>query len=423
MALMPPFATIALVLIFARATTELSLSRLNQRHVRARAKDVPPAFRAMIDEATYRRSVDYTLAKSRFGDVASMFDAVVLIAVLFSGVLPWAFGRFSASFGTSTLAMAGFLFVTGIALSIPGLPFAWYAQFKLEERFGFNTTSIKTWILDRMKGFLLAVLLGYPLLALVLKLIEWTGANWWLWAAAVVIAFQLLLLLIAPAIIMPLFNKFTPLPEGALRERLFALARRTRFPSRSIDVMDGSKRSHHSNAFFTGFGRFRKIVLFDTLIAQLTEPELESVLAHEIGHYKKRHVLKLLGVSIACVFVAFAVIAWLARQQWLYRAFGFEHQGGFAAANVVPAMLLFALLAGTISFWVSPFIHIWSRRFEYEADAFAHTAMGEAQSLIQALRKLSEKNLSNLTPHPCYSRFYYSHPTLLERERALRVAG
>jgi len=420
---MPPFATIALVLIFARATTELSLSRLNQRHVRARAKDVPPAFRAMIDEATYRRSVDYTLAKSRFGDVASMFDAVVLIAVLFSGVLPWAFGRFSASFGTSTLAMAGFLFVTGIALSIPGLPFAWYAQFKLEERFGFNTTSLKTWVLDRTKGFLLALLLGYPLLALVLKLIEWRGANWWLWAAAVVIAFQLLLLLIAPAIIMPLFNKFTPLPEGTLRERLFALAQRTNFPTRSIELMDGSKRSRHSNAFFTGFGRFRKIVLFDTLFAQLTEPELESVLAHEIGHYKKRHVLKLLGVSIASVLLAFAAIAWLARQEWLYRAFGFEHQGGFAAANVVPAMLLFALLAGTISFWISPVVHIWSRRFEYEADAFARATMGEAQPLIRALRKLSEKNLSNLTPHPLYSSFYYSHPTLLERERALRIAA
>ncbi len=377
----------------------------------------------MIDEATYRRSVDYTLAKSRFGDVASMFDAVVLIAVLFSGVLPWAFGRFSASFGTSTLAMAGFLFVTGIALSIPGLPFAWYAQFKLEERFGFNTTSLKTWVLDRTKGFLLALLLGYPLLALVLKLIEWRGANWWLWAAAVVIAFQLLLLLIAPAIIMPLFNKFTPLPEGTLRERLFALAQRTNFPTRSIELMDGSKRSRHSNAFFTGFGRFRKIVLFDTLFAQLTEPELESVLAHEIGHYKKRHVLKLLGVSIASVLLAFAAIAWLARQEWLYRAFGFEHQGGFAAANVVPAMLLFALLAGTISFWISPVVHIWSRRFEYEADAFARATMGEAQPLIRALRKLSEKNLSNLTPHPLYSSFYYSHPTLLERERALRIAA
>src|SRR5438034_8824632 len=375
---MPPFVIIALVLILARAIAELWLSRLNQRHVCAHEDEVPPAFRGMIDEATYRRSVDYTLAKSRFGDIANLFDAGLLIALLFSGVLPWAFERFSVSLGTSILAMAGFLFVTGVALSIPGLPFAWYAQFKLEERFGFNTTTTRTWVLDRVKGFLLAGLLGYPLLALVLKLVEWTGANWWLWAAAVVVAFQLLLLLVAPAIIMPLFNKFTPLPEGALRERLFALAQRTDFPTRSIDIMDGSKRSRHSNAFFTGFGRFRKIVLLDTLIAQLTEPQLESVLAHEIGHYKKRHVLKLLGVSIAGVFVTFAAIAWLARQQWFYRAFGFEHQGGFVAANVVPAMLLFALLAGTIRFWFSPLVHIWSRRFEYVAEACARATMVEA---------------------------------------------
>jgi STE24 endopeptidase len=417
---MSPFAIIALILILARIFTELWLSRLNQRHVRAHADEVPPAFRGIIDEVTYRRSVDYTLAKSRFGDLSGVFDAVVLIVLLFSGVLPWGFGKFSATFGNSIWAMAGFLFLTGIALSIPALPFAWYAQFKLEQRFGFNTTSVKTWIVDRIKGLLLTLLLGYPLLALVLKLIEWTGANWWLWAAAVIIAFQLLLLFIAPAVIMPLFNKFTPLPEGELRERLFALAQRTHFPTRSVEVMNGSKRSRHSNAFFTGFGRFRKIVLFDTLIAQLTEPELESVLAHEIGHYKKRHVIKMLGVSIVGVFVAFAAIAWLARQQWFYRAFGFAYQGTFAATNVVPAILLFALLAGTITFWVSPFLHRWSRRFEYEADAFARAAMGETQSLIQALRKLSEKNLSNLTPHPLYSAFYYSHPTLLERECALR---
>ena len=414
------FAIITLVLILARTVTELWLSRLNRCHVRAHRNEVPPAFRGVMDESTYRRSIDYTLLKNRFGNIVNVFDAVVLIAVLFSGLLPWAFGEFD--FATSTLAMAGFLFVTGIALSIPGLPFAWYAQFKIEERFGFNTTSMKMWIVDRLKGLLLAVLLGYPVLVLVLKLIEWTGASWWLWAAAIVVAFELLVLLFAPAIIMPLFNKFTPLAKGALRERLFALARRTGFPTRRIDVMDGSKRSRHSNAFFTGFGRFRKIVLFDTLIAQLTEPEVESVLAHEIGHYKKRHIIKMLSVSIAGVFVAFAAIAWLARQQWFYRAFGFEHQTGFAAANVVPAILLFALLAETISFWVSPFIHIWSRRFEYEADAFARGAMGEKQSLIHALRKLSEKNLSNLTPHPFYSSFYYSHPTLLEREHALQVA-
>jgi len=412
------FAIITLVLILARAVTELWLSRLNRCHVRAHRNEVPPAFRGVMDESTYRRSIDYTLARNRFGNIVNIFDALVLIAVLFSGLLPWAFGKFG--FGTSILAMAGFLFVTGIALSIPGLPFAWYAQFKIEERFGFNTTSAKMWIVDRLKGLLIAALLGYPLLVLVLKLIEWAGASWWLWAAAVVVAFQLLVLLVAPATIMPLFNKFTTLAEGALRGRLFALARRTGFPTRSIEVMDGSKRSRHSNAFFTGFGRFRKIVLFDTLIAQLTEPEVESVLAHEIGHYKKRHIIKMLGVSIASVFVAFAAIAWLAGQHWFYRAFGFEHQAGFAATNVVPAILLFALLAETLGFWFSPLIRIWSRRFEYEADAFARVAMGEKQSLIQALRKLSEKNLSNLTPHPLYSGFYYSHPTLLEREHALQ---
>jgi len=418
MAFLP--SIIALVLILARAIAELWLSRLNQRHVRAHANQVPLAFREMIDNTTYRRSVDYTLAKSRFGEAVTLFDVVLLIALLFSGVLPWTFEKFTATFGASVLAMASFLFAAGVVASVVSLPFAWYAQFKLEDRFGFNTTTLKTWIVDRFKGLLVALSLGFPLLVLVLKLIEWTGSYWWIWSAAVVIVFQLLLMLIAPAVIMPLFNKFTPLPEGSLRERLFALARRTDFPTRSIEVMDGSKRSRHSNAFFTGFGRLRKIVLFDTLTTQLAEPELESVLAHEIGHYKKRHVVKLLGVSIFGVFIGFAAVAWLARQEWLYRAFGFAYHAGFAAANLVPAMLLFALLAGTISFWFSPLVHLWSRRFEYEADAFARATMDDAQPLIQALRKLTEKNLSNLTPHPLFSGFYYSHPTLLERERALQ---
>ena len=418
MAFLP--SIIALVLILARAIAELWLSRLNQRHVRAHANQVPLAFREMIDNTTYRRSVDYTLAKSRFGEVVTWFDVALLIALLFSGVLPWTFEKFTATFGASVLAMASFLFAAGVVASVVSLPFAWYAQFKLEDRFGFNTTTLKTWIVDRFKGLLVALSLGFPLLVLVLKLIEWTGSYWWIWSAAVVIVFQLLLMLIAPAVIMPLFNKFTPLPEGSLRERLFALARRTDFPTRSIEVMDGSKRSRHSNAFFTGFGRLRKIVLFDTLTTQLAEPELESVLAHEIGHYKKRHVVKLLGVSIFGVFIGFAAVAWLACQEWFYRAFGFAYHAGFAAANLVPAMLLFALLAGTISFWFSPLVHLWSRRFEYEADAFARATMDDAQPLIQALRKLTEKNLSNLTPHPLFSGFYYSHPTLLERERALQ---
>jgi STE24 endopeptidase len=272
-----------------------------------------------------------------------------------------------------------------------------------------------------MKRLLLAVVLALPLLVLVLKLIDWTGPSWWIWAATIVIAFQFLFLLITPALILPLFNKFTPLPEGTLRDRLFALARRTNFPTRNIEVMDGSKRSRHANAFFTGFGRLRKIVLYDSLVAELGEPELESVLAHEIGHYKKRHVIKLLGVSIASVIISFAGIAWLTHEQWFYRAFGFEYHTGLAAGNVVPAMLLCALLGGTISFWFSPLLHVWSRRFEYEADAFARATMGDGRPLMQALRKLTEKNLSNLTPHPIYSGFYYSHPSLLERERALQM--
>src|SRR4051812_19141609 len=235
---MSPFAITALILILARTGAELWLSRMNQNHVRAHANEVPSAFRGIIDEATHRRAVDYTLAKGRFGDVANVFDSLLLVAVLFSGVLPWFFGKFSANLGTSIWSMAGFLFLVGIAVSIVTLPFAWYAQFKLEERFGFNTTTMKTWLLDRVKGFLLAAALGYPLLAIVLKLIEWTGGDWWLWAAAIVVAFQLLLLLVAPTVIMPLFNEFTPLPPGTLRERLFALAQRADFPTRSIELMD-----------------------------------------------------------------------------------------------------------------------------------------------------------------------------------------
>jgi STE24 endopeptidase len=413
------FAMTALILILVRRLAEWWLDRLNQRHVLAHSAEVPLAFRDFIDEPTYRRSVEYTLAKSRFGRVTDVFDTVVLVVVLFSGVMPYTFNLFSSTFGESVWAMAGFLFVAGMALSVVGLPFDWYAQFRLEQRFGFNTTTLKTWVMDRIKGLLLAVVLGLPLLVLVLEVIKWTGAWWWVWAWLLVVSFQLLLMLLAPALIMPLFNKFTPLPEGTLRERLFALARRTGFPTRSIDVMDGSKRSRHSNAFFTGFGRFRKIVLFDTLVAQLTEPELEAVLAHEIGHYKKRHVIKLLAVSITGTLVAFAAISWLARQEWFYRAFGFEPRTDFAPAAIVPAMLLFALLSGAISFWLTPLMNRWSRRFEYEADAFAKDSMAEAHALTGALRKLNEKNLSNLTPHPLYSGFYYSHPTLLERERAL----
>ncbi|MBI4324826.1 MAG: M48 family metallopeptidase [Chloroflexi bacterium] len=404
---------LTLLLVLARWAAQLWLDRLNRRHVLAHAGAVPEAFKDSIDPATYAKSVRYTLAKSRLSQVEDTYGVALLLAVLFSGVLPWGFDWFTTCLGHSAWAMAAFLFVTGIVLALPGLPFDWYAQFRLEERFGFNTTTPKTWWLDRLKGLLLSLVLGYPLLVLILKLVHWTGGAWWLWAWASVLGVQLLMVVLAPILILPLFNKFTPLPEGSLRERLLALGQRTGFHAKSIQAMDGSKRSRHSNAFFTGFGRFRKIVLFDTLIQQLTEPELEAVLAHEIGHYRKKHVPKMLLWSAASLLAGFCAVAWLARQEWFYRAFGFE------PGSIVPALLLFALLSGVVTFWFAPLFHLWSRRYEYQADAFAASTMGETQSLIGALRKLNEKNLSNLTPHPLYSGFNYSHPTLLEREQAL----
>lgn len=407
-------AAIALLLILARWAAQLWLEQLNRRQVVAHAGAVPEAFKGVMDEATYAKSVSYTLAKGRLEQVEATWNSAVLLAVLLSLVLPWAFHGCIQWLGGSAWAMGAFLLGVGIALSLPGLPLDWHDQFRLEERFGFNTTTQKVWWLDRLKGLLLAIVLGYPLLVLVLKLVEWTGAWWWLWAWGALLGFQLLMLVLAPVLILPLFNKFTPLPEGALRERLLGLAARTRFRARSIQVMDGSKRSRHSNAFFTGFGRFRKIVLFDTLIEQLAAPELEAVLAHEIGHYQKKHILKMLLVSAVSSLAGFWLISLLAGQEWFYRSFGFE------PGSMVPALLLFGLLSGVITFWLSPLAHWWSRRHEYQADAFAAEVMSEPGPLISALRKLNAKNLSNLTPHPFYSGFYYSHPTLLERERALR---
>jgi STE24 endopeptidase len=404
---------LTLGLILARLAAELWLASLNHRHVLAHAGEMPKAFRGIIDEPTYKESVAYTLAKGRLGNIEGTYNTGVLLVVLFSGALPWAFHLFSQGLGLSAWAMAAFLYATGLAVSLPGWPFDWYAQFRLEQKFGFNTTTPKIWWSDRLKGLLLALVLGYPLSVLILKIVQWTTVWWWLWAWGVVLAFQLLIGLLAPVLILPLFNKFTPLPEGGLRERLLDLAKRTQFRARSIQLMDGSKRSRHSNAFFTGLGRFRKIVLFDTLVQQLTEPELEAVLAHEIGHFKKKHIPKMLGFAAACSLVGFYLISVLARQEWFYRAFGFEPK------NVAPALLLLGLLAGTVTFWFSPLIHWWLRRYEYQADAFAARVMSGTQSLIGALRKLNEKNLSNLTPHPYYSGFYYTHPTLLEREQAL----
>ncbi len=407
------FPILCAALIVAKWTAQIWLECLNLRHARRHAGQVPPALAGVMTPETYAKSFDYTLAKSRFEMAELTWGVIVLATVLFSRVLPWFYRAFQNVAGSSIWAQAAFLVAVGVALAAADLPFDWHAQFDLEERFGFNTTTAATWWMDRLKGLLLALALGYPLLVLILKLVGWLGAAWWFWAWVCLAVFQLVMMLAAPVLILPLFNKFTPLPPGELRERLLALGRRAGFRARDIQVMDGSKRSRHSNAFFTGLGRFRKIVLFDTLTQQLDGRELEAVLAHEIGHYKKGHVPKTIALSLGGGLLAFYVISVLARQDWFLGGFG------FAAGQMAPALLLFALLSAVVTFWASPLFHALSRRHEYEADAFAVELTRESGPLISALRKLNEKNLSNLTPHPIYSRFYYSHPTLQEREAAL----
>jgi STE24 endopeptidase len=411
------FPILCAALIVAKWTAQIWLEWLNQRHARRHAEQVPPALAGAMTPETYAKSVDYTLAKSRLETVELTWGAVVLCAVLFSGVLPWFYQVFQRAAGSSIWAEAGYLVAVGVALAVTDLPFDWHAQFDLEERFGFNTSTTATWWMDRLKGLLLALALGYPLLVLILKLVAWLGAAWWFWAWVCLAVFQLVMMVVAPVLILPLFNKFAPLPPGELRESLLALGRRAGFRARDIQVMDGSKRSRHSNAFFTGLGRFRKIVLFDTLTQQLDGRELEAVLAHEIGHYKKGHIPKTIALSLGGGLLAFYVISVLARQDWFLGGFG------FAAGQMAPALLLFALLSGVVTFWMSPLFHGLSRRHEYEADAFAAELTQESGPLISALRKLNEKNLSNLMPHPVYSGFYYSHPTLQEREAALAVVG
>lgn len=408
-----PAVLIVVGFLCAKLLLQFWLEILNAREVQSHRGALPASFLGVMDESTYQKSVEYTLAKSRFSRVQLSWDVVVLGLVLFSGLLPALYRMLVPSAGASVFGEAAYLFVVGVLLALPSMPLDWIEQFRLEERFGFNMSTQRTWWMDRIKGLLLSLVLGYPLLLLILKLVQWTGDRWWLWAWALVLGFQLVMVVLAPILIMPLFNKFSPLPEGPLRDRLLALGKRTGFTAAAIQVMDGSKRSKHSNAFFTGFGQFRKIVLFDTLISQLLEVELEAVLAHEIGHYKRKHIPKMLLLSAAGLLLAFFIIAKLAEQPWFYRAFGFE------PGSIVPALLLFSLLSGVVTFWFSPLFNLLSRRFEYQADSYAARTMNETDSLIGALRKLNEKNLSNLTPHPLYSGFYYSHPTLLERERAL----
>lgn len=392
---------------------ERVLAVLNARYVEKHRAAIPPPLSGLVTPENYARTAEYTLAKARFGHVQAAIGAALTLTILFSGLLPWLQRQVLAlGYGelTSGVLLLGAFTVINMLLQ---LPLTAYSTFGLEARFGFNKTTPKTFILDRVKGLVISAVLGAPFLYALLAFMTRSGPLWWLWAALFVVAFQLVMMVLYPLVISPLFNKFTPLQEGELKTRLEALARHTNFALQGIFVMDGSKRSAHSNAYFTGLGKARRVVLFDTLVNQMSVPELAGVLAHEIGHYKLGHIPKMLVLMSALILASFYALSLLLNWPPLYAAFG------LGEPNAAMGLLLFSLIAGVFTFWLGPFMNALSRKHEYEADAYAAEQTQDAPSMASALLKLHKENLSNLTPHPAFSAWHYSHPTLLERLAAL----
>ena len=407
------FAAFTGALVIMRGVAEWWLDQFNVTHIQGHQGKMPPAWKSVMDASTFSRSVNYTVAKGKFSQWSGIYGTLILLAALFSGLLPVMEQTWTGHLGASIWIQSGFLCTVSTLLALFDLPWNFWSQFHLEERFGFNKSNRKLWAVDQLKMFILGWAIGWPMITLLLWIVEKAGDQWWVWAWCVLLVFQIVMLILAPMLILPLFNKLTPLDEGSLKDRLLLLAGRTGFGMSAIQVMDGSRRSGHSNAFFTGFGKFRRIVLFDTLIEQLNEREVEAVLAHEIGHFKKRHVLLMMGIGLAGMLVQLWIVAWVAKQTWFFSAFG------FAQTSMPIAFMIFFLILGTVTFWISPLSHLLSRQFEYQADAYAAQATGDRKALTDALRKISLENLSNPVPHPLYSFVYYSHPTLLEREKAL----
>jgi STE24 endopeptidase len=405
-----------LLFFFLDYAVELALSLLNLGHVRKNAGAVPPAFAGVIDGETYSRSVTYTLTRGRFGLLAGGFSSAVLLVIVLTGCL----GLLDEAIRSLPIHpyFQGILVIGAVSLAfwLFALPFSLYSTFSIETRFGFNRTTPGLYVIDTLKGFAISAVIGIPVLLGLFLFMDRTGRFWWIWAFAAMSVFQIVMSILAPLVIAPMFNKFTPLQDGELKSAIMELAGRLGFRTRGIFVVDSSKRSRHSNAYFTGLGRAKRIVLFDTLIASSTQEEILSVLAHEIGHEKKNHVKKGIAVSLAFSLAGFWIISLLLPYLPLYQAFGF-HRAGYHAI-----LILLAFCSGPFTFFLQPLSSIWSRRHEYEADRFAVQGVGSAKGMISALLRLTRENLSNLTPHPLYSFFHYSHPTLAERIAALEEA-
>jgi STE24 endopeptidase len=407
------FKIVFLVLFSLHFLFERILSVLNTRHVLANKDQVPAAVSGVVSPETYSRSIEYTLAKARFGHVSAVWSTLVVMAFLFGDLIS-GFVAFTGFLEFEEIGWGVALIVAiSIANSLMHLPLEIYGTFFLEKRFGFNKTTIGTFIVDKIKGLLLLGVLGIPFLYALIYFVTQSGDLWWLWAALFVIGFQFLMMILFPLVIAPLFNKFTPLQDGELKSKLDELARKCDFATRGIFVVDGSKRSTHSNAYFTGIGKARRIVLFDTLIQQLSVAELTAVLAHEIGHYKKKHIVKFLAISVAFTFAGFYILNLVIDWDPMYQAFS------LGVPSRAKGLIVISLIAGSFTFWLEPLMNRLSRKHEYEADAYAVEQTGSSEPMQGALLKLHEKNLSNMTPHPLFSAYHYSHPTLLERLKAL----
>ena len=383
---------------------------LAQRQMRFVAKhrdSVPAEFAEKVTLAEHQKAADYTIAKLRLGVLENGVSAIILIGFTLLGGLQILNISLSQLLGDGITQQIALLGSIAIISGMVDLPFSWYKQFHLEERFGFNRMGKKLFFIDMMKGLGVGAAIGIPLLWVILSLMAKAGDLWWLWAWVVLTVFSLLMQWIFPSFIAPLFNKFQPLPDGALKTQIEALLARCEFASQGLFVMDGSKRSAHGNAFFAGMGKAKRIVFFDTLIEKLNPGEVEAVLAHELGHFKCKHIRKRLLVSFALSFGMFALLGWISTQAWFYTDLGVMpnlngYNGGLALA-------LFMLVSPVFSFFFTPLASIASRKHEYEADGFAATK-SSAKDLISALVKLYQDNASTLTPDPIYTAFYSSHP-------------
>ena len=414
------FIIIFLVGVFIQLCLDQILEFIDFRHRKLYGRQIPEELAGQFSDEILDKTCRYEDAKYKFWIPRTFVSTAISLVLYFCGFYSWLFELIWSWCGRTFLTLFIFIFASGIPSSIISIPFSLYNQFGIEQKFGFNTMTIKTWILDGIKNLALSILVSAPLVFVMVVLLEKFTFTWWILLGSVYFAFSLILSVIYPTFIAPLFNKFTPLEEGELKERLEKLLVAAGFKSSGLFIMDASKRSKHSNAYFTGFGKSKRVVLYDTLVEQLTPAEIESVLAHELGHYKNHHIIKKLCCLVPVIFVVLFAISCFIRNPLLYSGFG------FAVESVVPQQLLgvglflMMIVFGSYEDLLSPVVNFFSRKDEFEADAFAKKLCGTGKNLCTALIKLNKENLSEITPPKIYSIFNYSHPPLLERIRALK---